>query len=277
MTSLRRMERVVMTYEVKTAVFEGPFDLLIQLVDQHHVDITQVSIVGIVNDFLEALREGNPDLDTTSGFVLMAALLIHLKARFLLPEQEPVDLEEELALLDERDRLLARLLTLLTFQDVVTVLRHRFIQAGRYVGRSAGIDQQLGRTWVPVIPTGVTPATLASIVDGLVGTGMPEPDPGVDDVDMDHLDLDLPSVGDAIEEIRVRIMAELESTFERLVAHCASRVEVAAYFLAVLELVKMRTVKVMQSSHLGTIWLFPAVPVEELPQHGLEDEQFGYE
>lgn len=230
-----------MTYEVRTAVFNGPFDLLLQLVGQNHVDITKVRIAGIVDDFLQALRERDPDIDTTSGFVLMAAILIHLKARFLLPDEEEVDLEEELALLDERDRLLARLLTLLTFQDVATVLRYRFAQAGRHVGRSVGIDRPVAVRDTPDLPPGVTPATLAGLVDSLAATSMPEPE-----VEMDHLDLELPSIGDAIEDVRLRIIAELESTFERLVAHCTRRVEVAAYFLAILELARWGVVSVAQ-------------------------------
>lgn len=233
-------ERLV-TYEVRTAVFNGPMDLLLQLVGQNHVDVTKVSIAGIVDDYLRVLRDKGPTLDTTSGFVLMAAILIHLKARFLLPDDEAVDLEEELALLDERDRLVARLLTLLTFQDVATVLRYRFAQAGRHVGRSVGIDQPLAGSDIPALPVNVTPATLAALVDGLIDSGMPEPD-----VEMDHLDLDLPSVGDAIEDIRLRIITELESTFERLVAHCTRRVEVAAYFLAILELARWGVVSVTQ-------------------------------
>lgn len=230
-----------MTYEVRTAVFNGPFDLLLQMVGQNHIDITKVSISGIVDDYLEALEQGSPGLDTTSGFVLMAAILIHLKARFLLPEEETVDLEEELALLDERDRLVARLLALLTFQDVATVLRYRLTQAGRHVGRSVGIDQPLADPGIPVLPPGVTPATLAALVEGLVAGDEPEPE-----MEMDHLDPDLPSVGDAIEDIRLRIIAELESTFERLVAHCTRRVEVAAYFLAMLELARWGVVSVAQ-------------------------------
>jgi len=233
-------ERLV-TYEVRTAVFNGPMDLLLQLVGQNHVDVTKVSIAGIVDDYLRVLREEGPALDTTSGFVLMAAILIHLKARFLLPDEEAVDLEEELALLDERDRLVARLLTLLTFQDVATVLRYRFAQAGRHVGRSVGIDRPLAGPDIPALPVNVTPATLAALVDGLVDSGIPE-----SDVEMDHLDLDLPSVGDAIEDIRLRLIAELESTFERLVAHCTRRVEVAAYFLAILELARWGVVSVAQ-------------------------------
>ena len=231
-----------MTYEVRTAVFAGPLDLLVQLINRHIVDVTKVSISGIVDDYVEYLDSApEQELDAVSAFLLMAAMLMRLKARFLLPEEEPVDLEEELALLDERDRLLARLLTFLTFQDVATVLGHRIDESARYVGRAVGIDRELGGPPTPALPPDVTPRTLVALVEGLAKTEALEPE-----VDVDHLDLDLPSVGDAMEDIRARIAAELESTFERLVAHCARRVEIAAYFLAVLELARWGIVSVAQ-------------------------------
>ena len=235
-----------MTYEVKTAVFAGPLHLLVRLINRNIVDVTKVSISGIVDDYVDRL-ESMPDheldheLDTASTFLLMAAMLMHIKARFLLPDEEPVDLEEELALLDERDRLLARLLAFLTFQDVATVLGHRIEESARYVGRSAGIDRELGGSPPPALPPDVTPRTLATLVEALAESKAPDPE-----FDVDHLDLDLPSVGDAIDDIRVRIAAEFESTFERLVSHCTRRVEVAAYFLAVLELTRWGIVSVAQ-------------------------------
>lgn len=231
-----------MTVEVKTAVFAGPLDLLVQLVNRHIVDVTKVTISGIIDDYLCHLdSETEPDPDTVSGFLLMSAMLMYLKARFLLPDEKTVDLEEELALLDERDRLVARLLTFLTFQDVATVLNHRIESSARYLGRTVGIDQPLGKAGPPALPPDVTPRKLASLVDGLASSRPSEPE-----LDVDHLDLDLPSVGDAMDDIRARIALELESTFERLVAHCTRRVEVAAYFLAVLELARWGIITVAQ-------------------------------
>lgn len=231
-----------MSYQVKTDVFEGPFELLLQLVNQRHVDVTQVSIAGIVNDFsAEAAAGRRPGLDAASGFVLMAAMLLRLKARFLLADRSPMDLEEELALLDERDRLLARLLSFLTFKDMAAVFERRIAGFARSRGRTAGMDQE---TAAPALPTAVTPDALAAVFQALV-----EPEAGLDaelELEVDHLDFDLPSVGDAIEEIRARITAELESTFSRLVSHCTRRVEVAAYFLAVLELARWGVLSVAQ-------------------------------
>ena len=230
-----------MTYEVETPVFVGPLDILLKMIGRRHVDVMEVSISHVIDDYLASIEEQEVDLDLASGFVLMAAMLIHLKARFLLPEPEQVDLEEEMELLDQRDRLLARLLGFLTYQGVAAVLRERLRLGSHYVGRSVGIDRDLGTRNPPSLPEGVTPAALAEIM-----TSVNEDDRAEVDIPMDHLDLDLPSVEDAIAAIRRTVAAELESTFERLVAHCSNRAEVAAYFLAVLELARWGFVSVSQ-------------------------------
>lgn len=230
-----------MSYEVKTAVFAGPFDLLLQMITRHHVDVMEVNISRIIDDYLASIEDRDVDLDQASGFVLMAAVLIHLKARFLLPSPDEIDIEEEMELLDQRDRLLARLLSFLTYQGVATVLRDRLRSGSRYVGRAVGIDQHLDSGIAPTLPDSVTPELLAEIMAGVAEEARTEVD-----IPLDHLDLDLPSVEDAIAEIRRRVAAELESTFEKLVAHCASRAEVAAYFLAVLELARWGFLSVAQ-------------------------------
>ena len=230
-----------MTYEVETPVFVGPFDLLLQMVTRRHVDVMEVNISRVIEDYLASIEEKEVNLELASGFVLMAAMLIHLKARFLLPEPDQVDLEDEMELLDQRDRLLARLLGFLTYQGVATVLRERLREGSHYVGRSAGIDQDLGTRHPPSLPDGVTPAALAEIM-----TSLGEEVRAEAEIPLDHFDLDLPSVEDAIAAIRRRVAAELESTFEQLVAHCSNRAEVAAYFLAVLELARWGFVSVSQ-------------------------------
>ncbi|MDE0370063.1 MAG: segregation/condensation protein A [bacterium] len=230
-----------MTYEVETPVFVGPFDLLLQMVTRRHVDVMEVNISRVIEDYLASIEEKEVNLELASGFVLMAAMLIHLKARFLLPEPDQVDLEDEMELLDQRDRLLARLLGFLTYQGVATVLRERLREGSHYVGRSAGIDQDLGTRYPPSLPDGVTPAALAEIM-----TSLGEEVRAETEIPLDHFDLDLPSVEDAIAAIRRRVAAELESTFEQLVAHCSNRAEVAAYFLAVLELARWGFVSVSQ-------------------------------
>ena len=131
-------------YEVKTEVFQGPFDLLLQLITRRKVDITEVNLNDIVTAYLGYLDDmSEMDLDIASEFLLIAATLIHLKARHLLPDEHEIDLDDDLALLEERDRLLSRLLACVTFKDVAAVLAHRIGESRRYVGRDVGIDQRI--------------------------------------------------------------------------------------------------------------------------------------
>lgn len=218
-----------MTYEVKTRVFEGPLDLLLQLITSHQVEITEVRLADIVTEYLASLDEMRAlDLEITSEFLLIAATLIQLKARFLLPEDAPIDLDEELALREERDRLLARLLACLTFKDVAAVLAHRMSVTERFVPRMVGMDPEIE----PALPEVVVPidvTELARMAARTIAAWQSEPD-------VDHLDLELPSVADAIVDLRSRMAQHVESDFETMVAHCTRSVEVVAYFLAALEL-----------------------------------------
>lgn len=237
-----------MTYEVRTRVFEGPLDLLLQLITSHQVEITELSLSDLVAEYLahlEAIRD--LDLDITSEFLLIAATLIQLKARYLLPDDVPVDLDEELALMEERDRLLSRLLACLTFKDVAAVLAHRFEANQRFVPRLAGLDADIVPP-PPELKLTISPEQLGVIAERVFTAPMFEPD-------LDHLELDLPSVDDAITDVRHRLRVELESDFEALVAHCDTEMQVVAYFLAVLELARWGIVSVQQDHRDATIHL----------------------
>lgn len=228
-----------MTYEVRTTVFEGPLDLLLQLITSHQVAITELSLTDLVAEYLshlEAMR--SLDLEVTSEFLLIAATLIQLKARHLLPGELEVDLDEELALAEERDRLLSRLLACLTFKDVAAVLAHRLETTGRHLPRTAGLDDDIVPR-PPEVRLGATADDLAAIAR-LVFAGLDE------EPDVDHLDLDLPSVEAAMADIQLRMSTAVESDFETLVSHCSRPVEVVAYFLALLELARWGMLSVSQ-------------------------------
>jgi segregation and condensation protein A len=235
-----------MTYEIKTRVFEGPLDLLLQLITSHQVEITELSLTGIVAEYLEYLDLMHDlDLDVTSEFLLIASTLIQLKARRLLPDDHPIDLDDELALAEERDRLLARLLMNLTFKDVAAVFAHRIVANERYVGRVTGLQDDV----TPRPPDVVLPVAapgLAAIAER-VFTDVGE------DPDVDHLDLELPSIQDAILDIQDRMAIAAESDFEDLVAHCDTSVEVVAYFLGLLELSRWGILRVTQDDWLAPI------------------------
>ena len=235
-----------MTYHVKTAVFEGPLDLLLQLITRHQVDVTAVSLGDLVGEYLTYLDEMRAlDLDVKSEFLLIAATLIQLKARHLLPDDTEVDLDEELELLADRDRLLSRLLACVTFKDVAAVLTTRLQAANRHLGRSGGLDHTV-QIPPPEVVLAVDAVGLARIAARVFTARAEEPD-------LDHLDLDLPSVQHALDELRVRIAEAAETTFDDLVAHCRRPVEVAAYFLALLELARWGLVEVAQEDWLAEI------------------------
>ena len=251
-----------MSYEVKTAVFEGPLDLLLQLITRHQVDITHLSLTGLVTEYLahlDAMRE--LDMEVTSEFLLIASTLIQLKARFLLPDDSDMDLDEELALFEERDRLLARLLACATFKDVAAVLAHRLAGQARFMPRIAGIDIDI-RLPDPEVKLGIGPEALGRLA-GRVLSRSGEPD-------LDHLDLDLPSVPAAIRDLRARLQAELEGDFDDLTDHLTRTVEVAAYFLAMLELARWGMIEVSQQHRDAPIKIRTRSETEVV--EGLESE-----
>lgn len=234
-----------MSHEVKTAVFEGPLEVLLELVSRRQVEISELSLIDLVVDYLSGLEAmGDFDLEADSRFLLIASTLVQLKARRLLPEDRQPDLDEELAVLEERDRLLAGLLACATFRDVAAVLAHRLAYSERFKARQGGMDADL-----PVRPAEVRidldPQGLARLATRVLR--------GPESPDLDHLDLELPSVRDALVDLRSRVMGAVEADFAQLTAHCARKVEVAAYFLAMLELARWGLVDVRQNDWSSAI------------------------
>ena len=246
-----------MTFHVRTTVFEGPLDLLLQLITKHQVEITAVGLTDVVGEYLSFIEEMRElDLDVTSEFLLIAATLVQLKAQSLLPTRSDIDLDEELALVEERDRLLSRLLASVTFKDVAAVLRRRLQEGNRYVPRVSGLDQKIVSP-PPEIEIPVDLPGLASIAERVFSRATLEPD-------LDHLDLDLPSVEMAIEDLRERLRRASLSSFEELTEHCRRPVEVAAYFLALLELARWGLIEVSQSD-----WTAP-IEVRQLDEGSID-------
>src|SRR3954453_24094073 len=132
-----------MAYDVSTPVFEGPFDLLLHLILREQVDIYEISLTTIVNAYLvEVEKLQSIDLNLATEFLLIASTLVELKAPRLLPGRDPIDLDDELALWEERDLLLARLLECKTFKDVAGVFSRLTDAADRTFWRTAGADER---------------------------------------------------------------------------------------------------------------------------------------
>ncbi len=235
-----------MTYAVKTDMFEGPLDLLLHLITSRELDVTELSLSDLVAEYLAHLEAMNHlDMEVTSEFLLIAATLIQLKARRLLPTDTDPELDEELALGEERDRLLARLLACLTFKDVAAVIAHRWQAAARHVPRTVGLEPGMHPRPQPA-PLPIDVAGLGTLAADILQRGGAEPD-------TDHLDLDLPSVEEAIADLRLRVQRVAVAEFDDLVTHCTRRVEIAAYFLALLELVHWGTLSISQQETWGPI------------------------
>jgi segregation and condensation protein A len=235
-----------MTFHVRTTVFEGPLDLLLQLITKHQVEITAVGLTGVVGEYLSFIDEMRElDLDVTSEFLLIAATLVQLKAQSLLPRPSDFDLDDELALAEERDRLLSRLLASVTFKDVAAVLRRRLQEGNRFVPRVSGLDQKIIAP-IPEIKIAMGPDGLALLASRVFSRAGTEPD-------LDHLDLELPSVESAIEDLQERLRRQTFASFEDLTEHCDRPVEVAAYFLALLEMARWGLIEVSQTDWTAAI------------------------
>lgn len=241
-----------MPIEVQTEVFAGPFDLLLHLILREQVDLYEVSLSTIVDAYLAELdRLEQLDLEVTTEFLLIAATLVELKARRLLPGDDDVDLDEELALWEERDLLLARLLECKTFKDAAVVLQRLELEAGRSYARRAGLEERfLGLA--PDLLEGVSPDQLRDAARRALA---PKPVPRID---LDHVAPVRASVADAVAELVDELPRVGRIGFRALTSSLVERLEVVVRFLAVLELYKQGLVDLLQPTTFGDIeirWL----------------------
>jgi segregation and condensation protein A len=237
------------TYEVRTPVFEGPFDLLLHLILREQVDLYEVSLSRIVDAYLAELDDlSGFDLGTATEFLLIAATLVELKARRLLPEDDDVDLDDELSLWEERDLLLARLLECKTFKDAAALMDAALEHAGRSAPRTVGPDERY-HDLQPDFLAGVTPDAIRA---AFVKATTPKPPPTVS---IEHLPSIRASVFDAIAEVADELRRVGRLTFRTLCADLADRLEVVVRFLAVLELYKQGYVELEQASSMAALEL----------------------
>ena len=236
-----------MSIDVATPVYEGPFDLLLQLILAEEVDLYEVNLTRIVDAYLaEIERLQALDLDVATEFLLIAATLVELKARRLLPGRAEVDLDDELALWEERDMLLARLLECKTFKDVAAVFSTLADASGRCVARQAGADERFDDV-APDLLAGITPRRLHQAATAALA---PRPVPRID---MFHVAPIRVSVADAVAELVDELPRAGRITFARLTASFADRLDVIVRFLAVLELFKQGLIELDQTEHFGAI------------------------
>ncbi len=234
-------------YQVQTSVYDGPFDLLLHLILREQVDLYEVSLSSVVEAYLVELERMDVlDLEIATEFLLIASTLVELKARRLLPGDADIDLDDELALWEERDLLLARLLECKTFKDASQVLaRLADVAARSWPRRAAPEDAFLDLT--PDVMAGVTPDALRA---AFLRATAPRPTPRID---LDHVAPIRISVADAVVELIDELPRVGTISFRALTASLVERLEVVVRFLAVLELCKQGLVQLDQAERFGDI------------------------
>ncbi len=237
-----------MPYEVHTPVFDGPFDLLLHLILREQVDLYDINLSEIVDAYLVELdRMERCDLEVATEFLLIAATLVELKTRRLLPDDADVDLDEELGLWEERDLLLARLIECKTFKDAAVVLRRLSAMASRSYARRVGVVDERLASLAPDLLAGVTVDDLrAACLKALT----PRPVPVVD---LSHVTPIRVTVAEAVEDLLAELPSAGRVTFRDLTAQLVDRIDVVVHFLAVLELYKQGLVDLDQTRTFGDI------------------------
>ena len=208
-----------MPYEVQTSVFEGPFDLLLHLITSEQVDVYEVSLTRIVDGYLAELeRMDHLDLEVATEFLLIAATLIELKTRRLLPGRDDLDLDDELLLFEERDLLLSRLLECKTFKDAAAELEHLARLAAHSHPRTAGLEER----FVDLAPDLLAGVTAERLRHAFLAAVAPRPQPRVD---LDHVAPIRASVRDALEELVRELPSAGPTTFRHLAGHHRQRLD----------------------------------------------------
>ena len=250
-----------MSIDVHTPVYEGPLDLLLHLILREQVDIYEVSLTSIIDAYLaeleRLLRIPEPgrgldtgptglDLETATEFLLIAATLVELKTRRLLPVEEVFDLDEELALWEQRDILLARLVECKTFKNAAAHLVAAMDDGALRFARRCGPDER----FVDLAPDLLAGVTAEDLRAAYVAAVTPRPVPRVD---VDHVAPVRASVVDAVVELTEELPAMGRTTFRALTESFVERLEVVVRFLAVLELYKSGLVDLDQSGNFGEL------------------------
>ena len=234
-------------HEVKLEVFEGPIDLLLHLITRQRVDIYDVSLSTITDEYLSVLsRLDGMDLEQATGFLVIAATLLELKSIRLLPARQGLD-EEDQALLEERDLLLAKLVECATFREAGVDL-HVALQAGSSTWpRQVALEEP----YANLQPTVELRVTMAQFTRAAARVFSPAPRQL--ELDMAHVSPIRASVRDAIEDMVGALKRKGSLTFEELCGFGLPRIEVVVRFLGLLELFKAGAVDLSQDDRFGAI------------------------
>jgi segregation and condensation protein A len=234
-------------FKVRLANFEGPFDLLLQLISRHKLDVTEVALSKVTDEFMAHIRAMGPDwdLDQTTEFLVVAATLLDLKAARLLPAAEVED-EADLALLEARDLLFARLLQYRAYKQITDIFNRRLDDEARRWPRTVGLEPHLAEL-LPEVVISIGPEGFARLA---VKAMQPRPKP---QVYVDHIHAPLVSVQEQAGIVVARLRELGEVSFRVLVEDTDNTLTVVARFLALLELYREKVVALDQETALGDL------------------------
>lgn len=233
-------------FSVTLDVFEGPFDLLLSLISKHKLDITEVALSSVTDEFIGYIKRLGGDLEKTTHFLLVASTLLDLKTARLLPQGDVED-EEDLALLEARDLLFARLMQYRAFKQAAAHFEERLSAEARRYSRSVSLDPRFADL-LPEVIVSIGPEELARLAAAAL-----EPKP-VPIVSLAHLHAPQVSVREQAHLVVDRLRRERSATFRSLVSD-ADLPTTVARFLALLELFREGVVAFEQASPLGDLYL----------------------
>jgi segregation and condensation protein A len=236
-------------FEVHLDVFEGPFDLLLGLISKHKLDITEVSLSKVTDEFIAYIRQrsGGWDLDQVSYFLLVAATLLDLKAARLLPSGEVED-EEDLALLEARDLLFARLLQYRAYKEVAAILAGQMAAAAKRFPRRVPLEPRFAQLLPEVLFT-LGPHEFAALAARALTPRKPPT------VSTEHIHQAFVSIREQAVFIGGRLKGLGRASFRELTATASGNYEVVASFLALLELYREDVVSFEQVVPLGELYV----------------------
>ncbi|WP_307055721.1 segregation and condensation protein A [Streptomyces achromogenes] len=234
-------------FKVRLANFEGPFDLLLQLISKHKLDVTEVALSKVTDEFMAHIRAMGPDwdLDQTTEFLVVAATLLDLKAARLLPAAEVED-EADLALLEARDLLFARLLQYRAYKQIADIFTHRLESEGRRYPRTVGLEPHHAELLPEVVISIGAEGFARLAVKAMQPRAKPQ-------VYVDHIHAPLVSVQEQAGIVVARLRELGEASFRALVADTDDTLTVVARFLALLELYREKAVALDQETALGEL------------------------
>ncbi|GAB4166693.1 MAG: segregation/condensation protein A [Geothermobacteraceae bacterium] len=254
-----------MKLDVKLENFEGPLDLLLHLIRSNEMDIWDIQINRICEQYLailDAMQSLN--LDVAGEFLVMASTLLHIKSKLLLPQSEFEEGEEEEE--DPRAELVRRLLEYQKYRVAALELDDRDL-----LGRDVYARKFTSPELVDVEGEEFFEVNLFDLVEALQDVLARAPKEAVHEIGFESI-----SIAERINHILDRLCGHESLSFKELFADRPARIDVVATFLAMLELVRLRTIRLMQTDRCGEIWIFPTADGEEPVVDDLEDESLGY-